>query len=623
MPLNFSNYVFRPPALNYGGIADGLDTIIEGKRERARQAQQESQYARTRSDDQSQFSANFAKQRSDDQYTKDLQRFQTQQKLIADARAAAQAGHWGEADALAPSIQEFGGTATRGEDANGYPIWDFKEGAAPTRPALDFYGARRDVYGPSGPSASTPFQVPGFGPNGQRNPMDPHALPGASAAMLPPPVQTGAHGSTPPPPGNALAAPPPDAAGPPPGKATEGYPGREGMVPPEGVVVPPTAPQQAAQPDSEQFIGPNPLETPAFSPYRISAADVMARSRMRLDPYLEGVIAAAPSGLRERLGSYTQNIGDLGLDPSEAIKLTQPMTNELFAGNRADIMARAQAGRADNSLDQRREDRAWQESKDIVNNEDLKATKKRLYSSKAAYALLDTAHNNPQSARDLIKLLYRMRDTGVMTDKDFEYAQGGLRSLWGMVKDNTLNKFFSGRGGLNPTQIAEIKELLDVGTQDLRDTMMEARDRLYAGYKESTTDGQRMGWKRAIKTFFGPEYWPEEFGEGAAASRVPSEAEFRSQNPGVTVEGEEGGTPDTSYDPTSGPPQLDMPPERSLGTRPIPSTIDGRRSFAGPQARNPKIPPKPPRGRKRTKEEVDAIMKEAEEQLDRDDAANR
>lgn len=631
MVFNPAQFVFEPRPQPSVDFSRGSQLVVNALNARKQREQNESQYARTRSDTQSQFSANFAKQRADDEFTKETDRYNTQLELIARARAAAQRNDQAAADAAVPSIRALGGTATRSIGAGGLPEYVFQESARPTRPELDFSGTRRSIYGLQGPSVSAPFQVPGFGADGERNPFAPSALPGASAAQLPataaPPAP--AAGDPGPPPGAAV-----DDAGPPPGAAVDGP-----RTPPEGAVwLPPEAtsapaatqtsaeadlaalesigeepadttvsPGATAQPVGDA--GGNPYEAPAFSPYRIAIADVRQRNQDALNPYLEGLVSASPTGLRERMSSYAGGLSGLGLTPEDSIKLSDKTVEQLFSNYRGEVNARAAAGRAELGMEQRREDRAWAEAQNVINNEDLKATKRKLNEARGAFSLLKSAATNPQSARDLITSLYRMKNTGVMTDQDFQYASKGMVSLWGAIKDGALNKFFNLRGGLNPAQIREIKELLDVGLHNLRKTMSSARDKLYEGYHASTTDGQRAGWNRAIRTLFDKEYLPEGWVSSSGAEEVPSEEEFRQQNPNVVVEGEEEEpyTPSTDHDPTSGPPPLGGD---NLGVAPLPKDPPGRRPIPQRGAGA-----KPPRGRPRTRAEVEELMRKAEEEL--------
>jgi hypothetical protein len=530
MPINFGGYTFKPPALQYGGLADGLNDIIQGNRERARQAQQESQYERTRGDTQATTAADFALKRGDTAHSAVMERYQKQQQLIDAATKAAQKGDWNTARALRPRILELGGEATESGSPNA-PVFRFKAGAAPQRAPLDIAGARQQIYqgAPEGTPAGQPFQVPGFGANGQRNPFTPPSLPGASSAALPQsPVSNQAASAA----GGATSAmPPPDAAGPPPGAAVDGP-----LTPPDGAVwlppasaesapeapagpppgAPPSSATQAAQsgqPGSEQPTGPNP-----FDPYTIDTSQVTASNRLRLDPMLTGIANATPQRYRSRVQQFNQGLGDLRLDPTATLDAAKPYFEQLAGMYRGEVAAEGQANRLDQTgahqesvLADKARDRGIRRVKGLISVDGLTKTKDKLNVSEGIYDLIKAAGKNPQVAAQLIAQLYRMNQSGVMTDKDYDHTKEGVASFLGAVKNFTLDKLLAERGGLNPDTIADMTEFVDIALRNHRKNMSKARDTLYRAYQGAQNEYEKEGIGDEMKAIFPEEYWPEEF----------------------------------------------------------------------------------------------------------------
>lgn len=649
MPIDFSQFVFRPPALQKWGLGSGLDAIIEGNRERARLAQNESQYARTRRDSQSTNAATFARDQANTAYDTSKGKYDKQMKAIADARAAAQSGHEDSARALIPTILALGGEARQNPDGTFY----FKEGSAPARGAPDFAGAREQIYGPSQARASAPFQVPGFGADGKRNPFEPPAVAGASAAALPSntgvqnqgpapagalPSQSSTQSPAPPgaaadpPPGAARSVAPPGAVWLPPGvdpgpqpttTVEPGAPSQPGappappadttVAPPAGATPPPSSATQAAQQGQSaapQPTGPNPFNPPALDPYTIDPRKVRAGNQERLQDYMEGVRLAMPSRFAPRLEAINKYVSSLGLPPDEALKLVQPMYNEIFAMARAELTAEGQAGRLEQMGAHQqsiRDDKSRQFAvariNKLVDSDSLKETKKKLTAGREAYKYIPDAHRNGNSANALIETIYRMKNTGVMTDKDFERSRDGIQSLWGKIKKGLLNGLIHPGGGFDPTTVADLKELIDTAMAANRETMGIARDSLYRAYQAAPNDIEREEFERAIRSFLPEEYLPDEFVEpwmerarqGGGVPMVEDEQAAMKR-----MAAEEGGVVD------------------NVGVAPVPAGRHPSRSTERPN------PPRKPPEKKRiidtkpvdqmTNEDMDAAIKELEEE---------
>lgn len=576
MGINFGNYLFRPTVpLQYGGMGEGLNSIIEGNRERARLAQQESQYSRTRSDTQSTNAADFATKQAGTAYDKEKARFDNQSKAIALARAAAQSGDRATANALIPQILELGGQASYDPQTKRY---FFKAGDAPVRGAADVGAARRQLYqgAPPGTQANQPFSVPGFGAGGQRNPFAPQALPGASAAALPPQSapNAGAQPPVPPPPGPAAPDP-----GPPPGAATDEPPppGAARSVPPEGAVwlppgidpgpqpeaaeadlaalnalesdpepvegngpAPPDATQVAppgappAASGSPDAAGPNPFTPLALDPYTIDTQEVARENATQLDPVLRGIESAVSSRFRTGVEQYNRGLGSLGMTPAATLELMKPYFQELMSNTRAELTSEGQAGRLAMTARQQEavrddKDRAvgWNKGKDLTNMDGLKETKRKLQTAQGIDKLLDAGHRNSVAANALIRELYRLYSSGVMTDNDYKQTKGDeLLTLWEAVKNKSVEKLFNPNGGgLAPGVVKNMRELVHIALDNNRAAAAEARNSLYRLHKQIQNPVERRGLQEYMMAVLPEEYYPPEFNQrGSGGEDVPTVA---------------------------------------------------------------------------------------------------
>src|SRR5512139_1202424 len=356
--IDFSKYVSqyrRPQSYSLGPALRQLRQQDQAQQGIDNQA---SQYESTRSDTQATNAANYARDTATAANSKEKLRYDQQLAAIEEGRRAGQSGRGGVARAMIPRIRELGGQAVERPDGTFF----FKEGPAPSLTAPDVAGARQQIYGGA--------------PGPQRNPLDPPALPGASAAALPPKPaqnqgQVPAIGAPPAPP--APASPDP---GPPPGAAVDAPPGPARSVPPEGAVwLPPgvdpgpqptsaeadlaalnaaggepdleSAPApQAPQAAAPQPTGPNPFGPPGLDDaYTIDPRKVREQNALRLDPLLRGIEGATPERFREQIKQYTAGLGALGYSPDETLKLTQPYFSDLMGAYRGEMAAEGQAGR--------------------------------------------------------------------------------------------------------------------------------------------------------------------------------------------------------------------------------------------------------------------------------------
>ena len=578
---NFGQYVFQPRPLQQFDIGQGFRDVIQAYQNREAAGRQDRQFKQNRGDSQAEFSANYAKDRNNVQYDQSKGRYDKQSELILKARAAAQAGHHDAARALIPQILEYGGQAEERPDGTFF----FKGGDAPARAPVDIGGARRDIYGGSPPGG---------------NPFTPPALPGASAAQLPPQPLSGPATNQGPAPAGALPSPsgtqsspaPEDAAGPPPGAAIDGPrkpppgavwlpPGAEaasaGTTPPgagapQTQSPPPANPStdaagapQAPQPGSPQSTGPNPFRPPGLDPYTIDPARVREQNKARLDPFLGGLANAAGSRFKGRIEDINRHVASLGLPPDESLKVTQQLYSEIFGLARGEMAAEGQAGRLE-QMGRHREsveadkdrDRGFRRAKEYANLDNLKETKKKLETSRGVQDLLKVAHRNGTAANALIRQLYKMYADGVMTDKDYVQTKEGVRTLWQAVKDGAIEKLFNPHGGgLSPDIVKNMRELVDIALRGHQRAAGVARDSLYRAYKGTKNEYEREAIGETLRAVLPEEYYPPEFTQGYAG----------------------GGADVPTYDPQqTGNFDVESPTE-DLGTAPIPRSLDGAPSM--------------------------------------------
>lgn len=616
MAIDFSQFVFQPTPLRSWNYGEAFKNVIEGNRERARLAQDESQYARTRSDTQNTNAADFASKNATAAYDTAKTKYDEQLRAINKGRMAAQSGHADTARALVPMVRALGGEARQNPDGSFF----FKEGSAPQRGMPDVGAARRQMYqgAPPGTQANQPFQVPGFGPNGQRNPFAPQALPGAPAAALQGQQQAPAPPNVPdagPPPGAAKDDPPPGIArsiapagavwlppGMDPGPQPEPAPPEQTSAeadlaalnavesepePGDAAAAPQPAPQ-AATPDR------NPLAPPAIDDiYTIDPSMVRRENAKRLDPVLKGLTAATPDRFTELLGQFTSQLSELGYSPDETLKLMQPYYEQLMAAYRGEVAAEGQAGRL--ALSARHQESVQEDkyrqigirrAKDLVSLDNLKETKRRIEATRDIDSYLDSAHRNANTADALIRKIYDMQAKGVMTDKDYEQTKGEqLKTVWQAIKDRTIEKLFNPNGGgLAPDVVSNIRELVHIAMENNARAAGSARDSLFRAWRTTQNEAERRGIADTLTASLPEEYWPEELSHAGQSENVPTYDPSRTgQFDSTEMPSEEEGGPQLdprSYDPTDGPPPLG---DDNLGVAPL------------PDVRGSNVPKKPPR----------------------------
>jgi hypothetical protein len=592
-------------------MGEGLNSIIEGNRERERLAQQESQYSRTRSDNQVDKAADFASKQQEAKYKTESDRYQKRLGLVDARRRAIQAGDYNTARALERTIIELGGQASESGDP-GAPDFRTETGPEPTRGPLDIGAARRELYqgAPPGTQANQPFSVPGFGAGGQRNPFAPQALPGTAAAALPPPPapNAGAQPPVPPPPGPAAPdpGPPPGAAKdePPPGSAEadlaalnaiESDPepveddGPAPPAPPDATqVAPPGAPQTQQQTPAEA--GPNP-----FDPYVMRTSEIQANNDLQLKPFFQGLTNAAPSRYTDQIDQFGQGLRALHLSPTATLEAGKPWAEQVLGMLRAEQMAEGQSGRALASQAQRQslqDDRDKKDARgvarDLIRDTNLRKTNEKLAATREAGMLTEKAKTNGSVGNALIESLYKMRNTGVMTDVDFSRTEQGVQSLYGAIVNNTLKQFIDDNGGLHPGMVRRIEELIKLTGEAHRATQMDTVGSLTRAYRGARSRVARDVYGETIKNNFPEEFWPEELTaknrNQAADAQLPT---YDREQTGDFDTTDEPQIDPYEADPTEGPPPLG---DDNLGVVPLPKEPDRAGAVRGSR-----VPPKPPR----------------------------
>lgn len=518
---DFSRYVhsFREPK-SYS-LGPAIRELITQRQSQQQIDDTESRYARTRADTQTEKATEFASKQAEAAYKTQFDRYQKRLALIAQARAAAQGGHYNDARALIPTITELGGTASESGDPEA-PDFRFEAGSEPTRGPVDIDAARRQMYqgAPPGTQANQPFLAPGFGPNGQRNPFAPQALPGAPAAALqtppaPSPALPGAAKDDPPP-GAARSTPPPGAVWLPPGMDPGQTPAEADLAvlnAAEGEPEPgdaAAAPSPAPAPDD--LTGPNP-----YDPYVIRTSEVQADNERRLAPFFQGLANAAPSRYESQIEEFGKGARALNLSPEETLEATRGWSDQMVRMFNSEVTAEGQAGRAQMTQAARQSVQDDREKKDarafankIIQVHSLQDTKKKSAATREAGMLAKRAETNGSVANALIETLYKMRNTGVMTDVDFSRTESGIQSIVGAIVNNTLKQFIDDSGGLHPGIVRRIQELIRITEEAHRATMGDAMGSLYEAYKTSDSPAARKVYEQTMRVFFS-DMLPEEF----------------------------------------------------------------------------------------------------------------
>lgn len=509
---DFSRYVhsFREPK-SYS-LGPAIRELITQRQSQQQIDDTESRYARTRADTQTEKATEFASKQAEAAYKTQFDRYQKRLALIAQARAAAQGGHYNDARALIPTITELGGTASESGDPEA-PDFRFEAGSEPTRGPVDIDAARRQMYqgAPPGTQANQPFLAPGFGPNGQRNPFAPQALPGAPAAALqtppaPSPAVPGAARSTPPP--GAVWLPPGMDPGQTPAEADLAVLNAAEGEPEPGDAA--AAPSPAPAPDD--LTGPNP-----YDPYVIRTSEVQADNERRLAPFFQGLANAAPSRYESQIEEFGKGARALNLSPEETLEATRGWSDQMVRMFNSEVTAEGQAGRAQMTQAARQSVQDDREKKDarafankIIQVHSLQDTKKKSAATREAGMLAKRAETNGSVANALIETLYKMRNTGVMTDVDFSRTESGIQSIVGAIVNNTLKQFIDDSGGLHPGIVRRIQELIRITEEAHRATMGDAMGSLYEAYKTSDSPAARKVYEQTMRVFFS-DMLPEEF----------------------------------------------------------------------------------------------------------------
>jgi hypothetical protein len=513
MAFNPGQYVFRPHPLQQFDFGSGFRDLADARLRRQGLDNQSQQAAASlqeqqagRQDQNTRFSAELASNREGSEYERAQAKYQQGVKYTDAARKAVATGDWNTADALAGRITELGGKVNKTMGPNNRPIYEFQAPEEPGRTPVDFAGMRGQIF-PGQSQQSAPFQVPGFGAGGQRNPFD--SLPGASAAAAPQPPPVDAAG---PPPGPAV-----DTAGPPPGPAIDGAPPR---APEPAPAPPPAAPQpaapapQAAAPAPQ--VGPNP-----FDPFKLDTNQLINQNQSRLNPYLEGAKKGVPAEYQSRLDPLNDSVAGLGLPLEDSLKLYQPTFNTLAGLMKSDISAdatRASMGMRGQNMEftqnQRLRDFAARRVNAIQTQYDTKAEYKRYNQIYGLNKLLDEgAKGNGQSDVLAISNLRNMYQDGIMTDKDFEDVKGGIRTVWQQIKDGTIENLL--HNGINPDARANLRAIVRIANARSERSLTSAQNAMMTRVINDRTiaDEERQEYINATAEMIPNSLWSPELRE--------------------------------------------------------------------------------------------------------------
>lgn len=543
MPFNPAQFAYQPRPLQQYDFGSGFRDIIEARQGRERADAAKAQLAEQtagRQDLNTRFSAEQAGAQSIDARTEAMKKYQQAVKLADDARKAGNTGDWNTAEALGPRLLEMGGEYTKEMGSNGYPVYHFKAPGEPTLPQPDYQGTKQAIFGGGGQQPQ-PFEMKSpFGPGGsmftERNPFD--SLPGQSSQSLP---------NTPPPqPGDPayIAAPPPDAAGQPPGAAGDGpqrpmdtAPTQPPPAPPQAQAGPPPGPAQ----DNQQ-LPPNP-----FDPFKIDTAQVGAQNQLRMQPFFEGAEGSIPGRFRDRLQNLNAGAQALNLPPDDTLKLWQPAYATAAGLMKSELGAEAASARtalgaenAELGRNIRLENRTFSRADKIAQNTGLKDAISKLQVAEGADKYAEAAlHGDGQAATQLTAQLFRMNQSGVMTDKDFEHASQGAVTVWQAIKNGTINHLF--KNGISLDQYRDIKEVLGIARSNHVKSVMDAQRQLWTQVVRAGSDEERKSAEDAIMQLIPQPYWTPEVQE-AFGMEVPQKSGNVDQAGNYAAGGRGGGS---------------------------------------------------------------------------------
>jgi hypothetical protein len=554
MPFNPAQFVFQPRPLQQFDFGASFNDLAQGRMQRTQIANQDRQAAAqlaeqqaARADLNTRFSAELAATQNEAQYKAVMDRYKRLNDAINSGRVAANTGQWNQADVAVPQVRELGGTAYKTFD-DGMPSWHFQgPSQEPTRPPLDVQGMRNEVFGtPGQPQPSSPTNAPTNAPGAGRNPFD--TLTGRSEAALPqppPPPPPAARPEAGPPPGPAAAAPqqPPTPQTQPTveedlarlQKGVDAY--DAGQDPAAAMANPPTssspapattvdqdvaklqsdmdahdaARQSGGQQQQPQLIGPNP-----FDPFAISSRQVGEQNRLRLQPWLNSIQRGYPDRFQPRLTELNQEALALNMPPDKTLdqyyKALTPITSLMkseYGAEAAQARLSASGANSEANRNIRLEDRTWRRANDIIRDEDLIETKRKMKVADGVYDNLKLAVNgNPNAASELIAQLYRMNQAGVMTDKDYENEKEGVRTLYSSIKGKTVETFFT--NGLDPDKEDDLKRLLDVAMERHGKHVAAAQDQLWTLYQRAGSEEERKAALDAIAGYIPRKYRSDE-----------------------------------------------------------------------------------------------------------------
>jgi hypothetical protein len=535
--VDFGQYTYQYRKPESYTLGPALRAFREQNQNKERMDNQNAQAKAQQSSIDSRFAATFAQDRNSTEHNAAMEKYKRQATIADAGRKASWGGDANTARGLGQALLEAGGTFTEAMGSDGQPQFTFQAPSQPQQSTPDFQGARDNIFGAQGPKMGQPHQMPSpAGPGGslltEQSPFGPRdnpqdRLPGMSAELagMSGPEELGGG------PAVTDAAPMPEELGM--GSPVEQEPEDDGMVAPgqglleqdPGDVEPsPSAGAQLQSPTLQ-----NPFNTQSFSPYSVDMGQVKRGHQAQLNPLLQGIQNASPTGSPIDVGALNAGMSEINMPVDEAMKLYMPALQSLTSMANGQQAAQAAQGRLQlgtqgqaNSREDKLRREAQAKVKNIVANDSLKETKVKLNAANGAYDLLDQAGGNPQAAADLIAQLYRMKNTGVMTDKDFERQVGGIASVWERVKNFTLDKLLSKNGGLNPDTRRNIRMVIDLALKNHKATMRAAASSMGTMYNSAQTPGERYEYGDGFRQFFDQEYWPQDMRQPFVDPNAPA-----------------------------------------------------------------------------------------------------
>lgn len=482
MAINFGQYVYKPRPLQNWDYAEGIRDLATARRDQQKINNQDRQATESlaettagRNDLNTRYAAEMAQARSKEDAARINAKYEQQLGAISSGRQSALSGDYAGARSFGARAAELGGqfSESPGQDP-AHPNFSFQAGQAPGSQPLDVQGMRQNIFGgggmPSSPPGSFDMQS-NVGPGSQ--PLSPgqnmfDRLPGSSAAAAPPPPQAQPQAQPP------AAGPPPGPAAPDPATLEQFY-ARQPEAPPQQ---PQQQPPQAGSVEPQR----NPMQPPAFDPYRINTGAVTRENQARVQPMLDAMTTGVPESYKGRVAPLAEAAGKMGYGPADTLKLTDPTFKTLASLMRSDMQAEAARSslglRAETSANTRNDrimDRAKTRATNVAKIYDVANQAKRWMQIPEARDLLN-AHNKTADT-SAIATIFRLYQSGIITDKDFANLKSGASKTLGQaIKDGIWENLIE--NGINPDTRAELTGMLNIALEGTKRNFNLVQDQM-------------------------------------------------------------------------------------------------------------------------------------------------